>query len=388
MNKNILMVAYTNYSTDARVVKEAEAAVSGGFNVDFITLRRPGDKPDENLNGVNVIRVKQYRYRGADKFKYILGYIEFFFRVMFKSFPLYLKRKYVIAHVNNMPDFMVFSVMFLKLFGIKVILDIHDPMPNVFLSKMPEKHNFLHKLLVLQERLSTKFADRVIMAVETFRDTLLKDGVDNNKLTVVANFADEKFFKVNNGYEINGKVRMIYHGTIAERWGLQKIILALSKIKQKEKFQFRIIGEGDFSDEITNLIKENNLESVVCFDNNFYPFSEIGSYLKDYHLGVASLELTPHTDTALSTKMIEYIATGIPVLTIKNKAVSHYFGQSGCFFYDPDNIDTIVDVFNRLAEDSSLLLSKRNEVLDLRENFVWLNEKKKYLKLLNELAAE
>src|SRR5690606_7830492 len=196
------------------------------------------------------------------------------------------------------------------------------------------------------------------------------------------------FFKVNNGYEINGKVRMIYHGTIAERWGLQKIILALSKIKQKEKFQFRIIGEGDFSDEITNLIKENNLESVVCFDNNFYPFSEIGSYLKDYHLGVASLELTPHTDTALSTKMIEYIATGIPVLTIKNKAVSHYFGQSGCFFYDPDNIDTIVDVFNRLAEDSSLLLSKRNEVLDLRENFVWLNEKKKYLKLLNELAAE
>ena len=39
LNKNIAMVAYTYYSTDPRVKKEAEALVESGFNVDFFSLR-------------------------------------------------------------------------------------------------------------------------------------------------------------------------------------------------------------------------------------------------------------------------------------------------------------------------------------------------------------
>lgn len=381
------MVAYTNYTTDARVVKEAESAFNAGYNVDFLTLRRNGDSANEVLNGINVIRLKQYRYRGEGKIKYIASYLEFFLRVLFKSVLLLFSKRYKIVHINNMPDFLVFSTIILKLFGAKVILDIHDPMPNLFVTKMQDGYQWIHKLLLYQELLSAKYSDKVLTVTEPVKDSLVSDGIPKEKITVVANFADENLFKVNNGYEVNGKLKLIYHGTIAERWGLQKIIIALSKIKRKEKFHFRIIGEGDYSNELKELIREKGVESIVDFDNRVYPFAKVGQFLKDYNLGIVSLDLTPATDYALSTKMVEYIATGMPVLTIKNKAVDYYFGENGCFFYDPHNIQTIVDVFNRLAEDSSLLYNKRNEVLNVRENFIWLNEKKKYLQVLTELSG-
>ena len=50
--KSVLMIAYTNYRTDPRVIRAAEAAASAGFDVDFIALRRADDPPEESINGV------------------------------------------------------------------------------------------------------------------------------------------------------------------------------------------------------------------------------------------------------------------------------------------------------------------------------------------------
>ena len=133
MTKKILMIAYTNYSTDSRVIKEAEAAIKQGFNVDFICLRTENACAKEKINNVNVIRVKQFKYRGRSNIRYILSYIEFFTICLFKVTVLFLKKKYAIIHVNNMPDFLVFCAIIPKLFGAKVILDIHDPMPAISL---------------------------------------------------------------------------------------------------------------------------------------------------------------------------------------------------------------------------------------------------------------
>ena len=74
-NRNILMVAYTNYLTDPRVIREAEAADEEGFSVDFISLRKKGESNKSKINNINVHRVKQFRYRGTKNRKYFLSYL-------------------------------------------------------------------------------------------------------------------------------------------------------------------------------------------------------------------------------------------------------------------------------------------------------------------------
>ena len=51
-----------------------------------------------------------------------------------------LKRRYDLVHVHNMPDALVFSAMIPKLLGAKLILDLHDPMPQLMqtIFKLPE----------------------------------------------------------------------------------------------------------------------------------------------------------------------------------------------------------------------------------------------------------
>ena len=135
------MVGYTYYELDARVIREAEAALTGGFDVDFLALRKPGTALEEMMRGVRVLRVNRAKYRGSGHLSYLTEYLRFFFTCFARITALYFKRHYRAIHVNNMPDFLVFSTIIPRLLGAKVILDIHDPMPNTFASKFKGKEN-------------------------------------------------------------------------------------------------------------------------------------------------------------------------------------------------------------------------------------------------------
>ncbi|HEY0088849.1 MAG TPA: glycosyltransferase, partial [Candidatus Lokiarchaeia archaeon] len=147
MSHNILMIAYTNYTTDSRVIREAEAVRENGYEVDFIALKRENDTNREKINGINIYRVKQHRYRGKKTEFYIFSYIEFLIRCLFLVTILYMKKKYKVVHVNNMPDFVVFCAIVPKLFGAKIILDIHDSMALMFLTKFnASKYDYKYKM--------------------------------------------------------------------------------------------------------------------------------------------------------------------------------------------------------------------------------------------------
>ena len=88
------MVAYTYYESDPRVIREAEAAVEGGFDVDFLALCRPGTPRTEMMRGVRLLRLNQAKYRGGGHLRYLLGYAQFFLRCLFKTTFLFLQRGY------------------------------------------------------------------------------------------------------------------------------------------------------------------------------------------------------------------------------------------------------------------------------------------------------
>src|SRR5712692_366643 len=213
------MMAYTYYEVDPRVIREAEAALDGGFDVDVLALRRPGTLPMEMVRGVRVIRLNQSKYRGKTRFSYLLAYLNFFIRCFVKTTGLFFKQRYVVIHVNNMPDFLVFSTIVPKLCGTNVILDIHDPMPNTFASKFKGgEHGFFYRVLLWQERLSAAYSNRVITVHDPVKEgILLKHGLAPDSIEVIANFTDEELFPLRKSYSINGKIRCAFNGTTLER---------------------------------------------------------------------------------------------------------------------------------------------------------------------------
>jgi len=384
---SVLMIAYTNYRTDPRVIRAAEAAVNAGFEVDFLALRREGDPAVEMIRGVRVIHVNQRRYRGRGLFRYMLAYLNFFIRCFSKSAALSLRKSYVVVHVNNMPDFLVFSTLVPKLMGAKVLLDIHDPMPNTFASKFKSGDNgFFFKLLLWQEKLSAWYADRVLTVHDPVKDLILvKHGLSRDSIQVVANFADDQVFALNPHYQADGRLRLIFHGTILERYGLRTLVQALFLVRNKDRMSVKIIGEGDFSDELKRLIAAAGLEHFVNFDNRFYPMHDIPRIISDANIGLVPLEISSITNYALPLKLLEYISMGLPVITVRNAAVSYYFGENDCFYFQPGDPESLRTVLDRLAEDPALLMRYHERAVLLREKFRWSDEKQKYLSLLRGL---
>jgi glycosyltransferase involved in cell wall biosynthesis len=383
------MVAYSYYEIDPRVIREAEAAVDAGFDVDCLALRKDGTPPTEVVRGVRLIRLNQTKYRGGSHLRYLIEYGKFFFRCLAKTTSLFFKRRYAVIHVNNMPDFLVFSTIVPRLFGTKVILDIHDPMPNTFASKFKGRENgFGYRALLWQERLSAAYCDRVITVHHPVKNgILMKHGLADDSIEVIANFADDKLFPLREDFSIEGKIRFVFHGTILERSGLQMLMTALTQVRHQDRISVKIIGEGDFSQALKGMIQSLNLGHMVDFDNHAYPVHSIPERIADCNVGLVPLEISSVTDYALPLKLIEYISLGLPVVTVRNNAISYYFSEEDCIFFEWNDPCSLSAALDRIAENPEILLCYRKRSVALRGRFSWAGEKKKYVALLRQLTG-
>jgi len=386
--KSVLMIAYTNYEIDPRVIRAAEAALEAGYSVDVLALRRTGNPSIEEVRGVRVFHLNQTKFRGSSLFKYLASYLGFFFRCFAKSAFLFFRHRYSVIHVNNMPDFLVFSTFIPRLLGAKVILDIHDPMPNTFASKFKAgEKGFYFKILLWQEKLSAAYSNLVITVHDPVKDGILvKHGLAPDSIGVVANFPDPEVFPLQTSYSIQGKPRFVFHGTILERSGLGMLMAAVSMARNKNRMHIKIIGEGDYSAKLQESIRCLKLEDVVEFDNHSYKVHSICEKISDCNVGLVPLMISSVTNYALPLKLLEYISMGLPVLTVRSYAISYYLSDQDCIFFECNDPASLAEAMDRIVENPEILLHYRERSLALRDRFSWPSEKAKYIEMLRQLS--
>lgn len=384
----ICIVAYTDYVTDARVMRQAEAASEAGYAVDVLTPRGPG-RPDNGAPGnITVHRLGGRQYRGSRKGRYLLSYLTFFVFCFVRISQLHLKNRYRIVQVCNMPDTLVFAAAFAKLMGARVLLDIHDPMPRLYAAKFPGPGAaVLSGLVRWLERSSAAFADHVLTVHEPIkRDLLVPDGIPEAKISVVANFADDRLFRATATYRVEWPIRMIYYGTVAARFGFGDVLAAIREVRRKDRLYFKIIGQGDGAAALRNGIEAMGLGSVVVFDNSAYPLRQMPSIVSRYHLGLVPYAPSPATEYMLPVKLMELLALGIPAITVPNRAIRYYLDDRLYFGYNSRKMETLTRLLDRLLEEPSLLQVQRQAVLNAAPRFAWSVERPKYLEVLARLS--
>lgn len=349
------MVAYTNYLTDARPRREAEALAARGDKVDFLALREEGRPSTERIEGVGVVRVMMERYRGGSTLLYIGNYVLFFLLATFKTAFLFVKYRYDVIYVHTMPDFMVFAASIPKTFGAKVVLDMHDTMPELYMSKfgLGDRH-FLIRLVAFQERLSANFADRIVCVHHPHRDVLVNRGIDRQKATILMNLPDPRIFDNNQHTSPvqRGHVRLVYHGTVARRLGLDLAIEAFSKVLHTfPHARFDIFGDGDFADQLEENIHRLNIDRSVYFSRKFFRVDEIPTLLRGATVGVIANRKDLATKYMLPVKLLEYVYLGIPVVAPRLQTICYYFPEDCIAYFEPEHADELAAALVRLHSD-------------------------------------
>lgn len=387
----IASVAFTNYDADPRVRRMSEALVERGDEVVAITLRQPGQSQRRSVDGVRVYTLDIRQYQGASLRSYIGQYLRFLVAATWLLTRLHVQKRFDVIHVNNMPDFIVFAALPAKLLGAKVILDLHDPMPELFAAKFDSgaRHPAV-RVVTLVERLSIGFADRAIAVQQVHLETFVSHGNPREKFVEIQNAADTRLFPVGAalGHQHTpDTTRIVYHGTITPRLGLDTLVYAVGKARNAlGDVEVVLVGDGDDSDRIQTIIREQSLGDIIHFEPNFIPVSELLVELERADIGVVPAGLDPFTASMLPSKLLEYVALGIPTACADLPAVRHYFGDDELRFFPPGDIDALADALVDLVNDPQGRRLQAKRAMRFLDEHGWPSEREKYFDLIDELG--
>ena len=123
-----------NFELDPRVQREVHALIDAGHEVDVIALRQRGQPYLERDGRLTVRRVPAPRQRGG-AVAYLAEYGLFFLAAFALLTALHIRRRYKLVQVHTLPDPLVFAAIVPKLTGARVVLDLHECMPEFFATK-------------------------------------------------------------------------------------------------------------------------------------------------------------------------------------------------------------------------------------------------------------
>jgi glycosyltransferase involved in cell wall biosynthesis len=396
----VCIVRHSSYPAELNVRREAEALLSDGYEVHVICLREEGQAAREMVNGVNVRRLPVRHRRGKVR-RYLFEYNAFFVLASLELICLHVRRGLRGIQVNTMPDYLVFAALVPRLLGVKVVLHLHEPMPELFDTMFPEHHAWLRALIKWSERVSLAFADRVLTVTREMRDNVSRRGSDPNKITVIVNAPDDEVFLLDRYEGLAARValardeerrqgifRVLCHGSIEERYGFDLVVRAIARLaKDIPGIQFRIMGKGSFLPDVLALAKQLNVSANVVY-LGFVPFETMIGEILAADVTVVPMRSNPYSNLVHTNKMFEYLALQRPIVASRLDSVAAYFPGDTIAYFEPDDDADLARCLRDIFDDLQASAERVAAASALYETYRWTEEKKKYLAVYRGLLGD
>jgi glycosyltransferase involved in cell wall biosynthesis len=389
MKKNICMLAYTHYETDNRVRRYAEELARRGDHVDVIALNHRDSLPArEKINGVTLYRIQRRNYDERRKWTFAWRLLRF---LMVSSFFLARRQRevqYDLIHVHNIPDFLVFAAWYPKWIGAKLILDIHDIVPELFASKFKSRAGSIYIwFLKIMEKASAKFADHVIVSNHLWYETLISRSVPREKCSVFLNHVDLSIFYRHPRTRNDGGIIVLFPGSFQWHQGLDLAIEAFVRVrKQFPCAEFHLYGgRGGSERGLLQLAESLGAGgSVQIFEG--VPIDQMPGVIANADLGIVPKRSDSFGNTAYSTKIMEFMSQGVPVVVSRTKIDSYYFADDTVRFFPSGDIEGMANAMVEVIENQTLRDNLVNRGLEYVKLNNWDVCKKNYLALVDSLG--
>lgn len=389
------MIVHSYYDEDPRVRREAESLVASGRPVDVFGLRRPGDEPRAELNGVSVRRLDVQRHQGAGLATYLREYAAFLVRAGWAVLRSHRRRRYALVQVHTLPDYLVAAALPLRLRGVPVILDLHEAMPEFFRSRFPGAANpLVHRLLLLQERASIRLATAVVTVNEAMRERLVALGVRPDKVSVVANSPSLARFDAGTQpprpFAEDGTVRLVYAGALTPTYELDVALDALGRLRRDRpdlELHLDVYGRGDAAERLVEQAATLQLGERVTFHGRI-PIDDVPAAIGRADIGLAPTRRDAFTDVSLSTKVFEYAAMGKPVVASRLPMVERTFPAGSVATYEPGDATSLAAAIARLIDDPRARAEAVRSAAGVVRDGSWERESVRYVALVERLIGQ
>lgn len=380
----IAMVVASEYESDARVRRQAEALAGRGDEVTVLALHAPDADKETVLDGVRVVHLPVAKYRGDSTSSYLRLYAGFALRA-----ALWIGRRprsFDLVQAHSMPEALVFCAAVQRLAGIPVVLDVHDLTSTLFASKFTGTSPLLG-MVRFSERLSMRFATEVLTVSDPYADLLR--GLTGTPVHTVLNCPDERMFQPRpfRGWNPDGEVVLGYHGLIAPRHGLTTAVDALAEIRQKlPGVRMRVRGSGDGLGALRAHVDALGLGDVVELPERLLPVTSMAAFLDRVDIGVIPSRLDPWTRHVLPNKLMEYAYAGVPVVTFRNPVIERYFPDDAVTYVDPASAANLREALTALIQDPDRARAQAQRAREVMVGRTWTAQRRTYFELIDRVC--
>ncbi|HYT18038.1 MAG TPA: glycosyltransferase family 4 protein [Thermoplasmata archaeon] len=386
-------MAYAYFPADPRIRREVDALRGAGHDVDVICLRGEDEVGVESIGGARITRIPLRARRGG-RLRYAFQYAVFFALSSLELFRLHRRNPVQIVHVHSLPDFQVFCATPLKFRGVRVILDLHEALPEIVAARFrPGIGRLLVRLAQIAERFSVLFADQVITVNDTIGQLVVQRARPRHDAVVVMNSPDLGVLRIGEVGALKRQLGLdsdpaiVYVGGINPERDLTTLLRAVSSLRDRRPIQVVIAGYGD--PEYVRSLREtaDKLPSAhpVLFLPRI-PQEQVLTYVALSSLGVISYAESPLTEVAIPTKVFEYAATKKPMAIVRLRALVDLFGHAAEFFRPGDERD-LASAIERILADPTRAEQLVDNALDILRKCSWEIMRRRLLSTYERLGG-
>lgn len=382
------MLAYTFYDADNRVRRYAEALVRRGDQVDAIALAREGQPAFEIIHGVRVYRIQKRQIDESGPFSYLIKLLLFFVRSAWFLTIKHVRERYHVIHVHSVPDFEVFATLVPRLMGARVILDIHDIVPEFYGSKFKvNERSLVFRLLVLVERLSIFYSSHVIISNHLWQNKLISRSVRPEKCTALINYPDPAIFHRRRGDERTEDAFVLcYPGTLAWHQGLDIATEAMARLRDRApNVRLLLVGDGPEREMLRQMIVDRKLEDRISL-TGLVPLERVAEIMTTIDAGVVPKRTDSFGNEAFSTKIMEFMAMGVPVIASRTRIDEFYFSNDLVQFFSSGDPEDLAEKIMELVENRARREALRANASHFIAANNWGVRKNEYFQLVDCLA--
>lgn len=341
------------YPEDTRVRNEAESLAGAGHRVVVLAPRGTGQRSRERLRGVEVRRYRTV-WASRSPWSYAIEYGIAHLQLFVRSLAQMLGGARTL-HVNGPPDTLALAGFAMRLFGGRVVYDMHDSGPELFEAKFGSSAAL--GALRGAQRLAIGCADRVIVTNQTQRELVIARAPARfgGEVTIVRNgpraseFPDPPLAR---GGQLSG-AKLVYVGTLDVQDGVLELPDILSSPKLAHA-HLTIVGDGAAREELAERCRRLGLQARVTFAGQV-PHERVAALIAD-----ADIALDPAPATALNhgstmIKIAEYMGCARPTVAYELRETMRT-AASAALYAPADDLGAFIEAVRRLADDGELRL--------------------------------
>lgn len=383
--------AVRQFPYDTHLGREVDGLLSAGHTVEVFCMRRPGEPWRERRGRLTVWRLP-IRHRRGGAPRYIYEHAGFVTMAAVTVGLRHARRRFDLVQVNSPPDSLVVAGLVPHLQGTPLLLDLVEATPEFFATRFSRtpRHPMV-RLLEAVEQAAIRFADAAITGTAQMRERFVSRGADASRIEVVLNASDEAVFdrdRVGPVQRRDGAFRLISHGTIESRYGLDTVIRAVALLKDElPNLRLAVYGDGTGREELMELAAGLRISDRVEFSAGFVPVDDLVRAIAGADAGVVAVKRDPFRDLTHTNKMFDFVAMGCPAIVSWTKAVADYFDDQAFAYFRADDPADLARAIVEVHGDPERRQTMVRRASQLHERYRGSRQRAIYLDVVERLLA-